>query len=609
MATSLLPELSLIVDASPGVVAGLSVRQRCELQRLQLFTEQATFRAHWQELNDYVLPRRGRFYATDVNKGDRRNQRIIDTTATLASRVCAAGMMAGITSPARPWFTLSTGHPKLDQQHEVQQWLEDVTRILNAIFVKSNLYNKLPILYGDMSTFGTGAMAVMEDDDTIVRCYDFPVGTYYVANDDKLRVRTFLRVFRMTVDQIVTRWGHVDPRTGIPDFARSTVSRTVQNLWSAGNRTAWIDLVHSVQPNLSYDGRRVESRFKRYVQVYYELTAPNQPADPALLGLLEMTGFDEFPVLVGRWETNSEDVYGTNCPGMTALGDIKQLQTHEKRVMQAIEKMVNPPLMGPSQLRTSKTSLLPGDITYVDLREGMQGLRPIHEVNFNAGIAPLEQKSAQIRNRINEAFFKDLFLMLSQSDRREITAREVEERHEEKLLAVGPMLEQLNQDVLDPLIDRVFGVAARKHLLPPPPPEIAGMPLRVNYVSIMAQAQKQLGLSALERAAGFFAQVGTVKPQILDMLDEDELAIQYADMAGVPPQVLRDPKDVQAQRQQRAQATAQQQAAQNAPALAGAAKDLSQANTDGSSVLAALMNKRRAYGAIDATGAPPVAVT
>ena len=608
MSAPMMPETFASVDQGPGLMTGLRKRQQCELVRSSLSLEQGTWRSHWQDLNDYILPRRGRFYITDVNKGDRRNQKIIDSTATSSARVLSAGMMAGVTSPAREWFRLTTGDTTLDGQHDVQLWLNEVQRRMELVFLRSNVYNKLPILYGDMGVFGTAAMAIMEDDEAVIRCYDFPVGTYYFANDDKMRVRTFLRTFRMTVDQVVMKWGQIDEQTGRPNFAGgqpSTISINVQHLWKAGQRNAWVDLVHVVQPNLAFDGRKIDSRYKRYEQIYYEIGSSQIQTDTLANGLLEHTGYDEFPILAARWETNSEDVYATNCPGMTALGDIKQLQTHEKRLSQAVEKMINPPMMGPSVLRTAKTSLIPGDITYVDIREGMQGFRPVHEVRFGEAMRPLEEKSQQIRLRIQRAFYEDLFLMLSQSDRREITAREIDERHEEKLLALGPMLEQLNQDVLDPLIDRTFNIMARKGLIPPAPPSLQGMALHPEYVSVMAQAQKQIGLAAIERTAGFFGQVGQYNPEILDVLDVDEMGRMYADNAGVSPKMVKDAAAVAQVRDARAKAQQAQQAAATMPAMAGAAKDLSQSPTSGDNALAVLLGRTRARKTINSTATPP----
>ena len=606
MATSLLPELSTITTAgeSPAAAVVLAKRQRAERTRAQLEMERATFTTHWKELNDFISPRRARFWITDVNKGERRSQKIIDPSATLAVRTTSSGMMSGISSPARPWFALTTSDPELNDLQPVKEYLYEVNRRMSRAFARSNLYNALPIVYGDMAVYGTAAMMQLDDDEHVFRFYTFPIGSYAIANDARLRVRTFVRTFRLTAAQVVEQWGNID-HSGRADFQRgepSALSTTVQNLWKAGNQMAPVDVCHLIQPNVSYDGRKIESRFKRFESLYYELGAPGQPTNPAAMGFLAMEGFDEFPIFAPRWEVNAEDVYATNCPAMVALGDIKQLQMAERRSMQAVEKMINPPMVGPGTLRGAKSSILPGDITYLDLAQGGQKFEPAHETHFDIG--PLEEKSQQVRLRIQRAFYEDLFLMLSQSDRREITAREVDERHEEKLLALGPMLEQLNQDLLDPLIERSYNIMQRKGLLPQPPEELHGVELHVDYLSIMAQAQKMVGIANVERFAGFVGQVAQFDQSILDNIDTDELIDAYAEMTGIPPKAIRSKDAVAALRDARQKAQAAQQAATNAPGLAGAAKDLSQTPTDGNSVLANIVGKARARQTLAATAGP-----
>ena len=107
--------------------------------RAQLENERSTFLSHWRECANYILPRRSRFYTTDVNRGDRRNQNIIDSTATLAARTLQSGMMSGLTSPARPWFRLTTPDPGLAEFGAVKGWLDIVTRRMINVLLKSNI--------------------------------------------------------------------------------------------------------------------------------------------------------------------------------------------------------------------------------------------------------------------------------------------------------------------------------------------------------------------------------------------------------------------------------------------------------------------------------------
>jgi len=573
---------SPIQGETAQVTTALSTKRQ-QLQRLlgQLSIDRATFWAHWRDLNDHILPRRGRFWVTDVNRGDKRSQHIIDGTPTLAARTLSSGMMSGITSPARPWFNLTVPDPELAEISAVKTWLYTVTERMRIVFERSNLYNQLPLVYDDLGVFGTAAMAVLEDPVNVIRTQAFPIGSYYLATRGDGTIGVFARDFRMTVRAIVDRFAHKKANGEVADW--DNMSFQVQNLWKAGQADTWIDVVHVIQPNEQYTGIGWLSKDKAYSSIYFERGSPEDRF------LLE-EGFDEFPIMAPRWQTNAEDAYATMCPGMLALGDIRQLQLMEKKVLMAVEKMINPPMMGPSLLRQAKASILPGDITYYDQREGMKGFAPVYQVQFE--IQSAETKQQEVRQRIQRAFYADLFLMLAEGEQQQMTAREVDERHEEKLIALGPVLESVNQDLLDPLVERTFAIMQRRGHIPPAPEALHGVPLRVEYVSIMAQAQKMIGLAGLERFGSFAVQLASVDPQVLDKIDIDQMIEQHGDMTGIPPMILVADDKVKAIRAQRAQQQQQQQAAENAPGVAGAAKTLSETNTQKPSALTALLNAR-----------------
>lgn len=570
-------------------------RQRLEILRTQLENERSTFIAHWRDLGDYILPRRPRFYTSDVNKGDRRNNKIIDSTATLAARTLRAGMMSGMTSPARPWFRLTTPDPDMSEFGAVKEWLYKVQNVMNTSFLRSNLYNVLPVLYGDLGVFGTAPMSVEEDfTGNVLACNSFPIGSYMISKNHMGVVDTFFREFKMTVRQVVEQFGNYEAG-GKPDW--SNMSSYIKNLYDIGQTEQWVEVCHVIKPNPDFDPKKVESKFKKYLSCYYE-KGVSQASQQNYIGtsdsskLLSEKGYDYFPILCPRWETTGEDVYGTSCPGMDALGDIKQLQLGEKRSFEAIEKMIRPPMVGPSSLRNQVVSLLPGDLTYQDVRDGQQGLRSAHEINFR--IQEMEMKQDQIRQRVRRAFFEDLFLMLASSDRRDITAREIDERHEEKLLALGPVLEQMNQDLLDPLVDVCFDIHVRQGLIPPPPEELQGVRLKVEYLSIMAQAQKLVGIGGVERFAGFAGQVAGIDPGVLDKVNSDQMLDVYADITSLPPGIVRTDEEVQAIRDSRAQAQQAQAQQQQMVDAANAAKTMSETDIQGDNALNAMLKQANA---------------
>jgi len=572
-------------------------KQRLNNLSAQLKNELQSFIPQYRDLGDYILPNRPRFYTSDINKGERRNLKIIDSTATMGARTLTSGMMSGITSPARTWARLMTPDPSLNEFGSVKKWLHDVTSILFYFYGRSNLYNSLPNVYGDTGVFGTSALFVEEDDEDLLRTYSFPVGSYRIAKDFKGRINVFDRDFKMTVRQIVEQFGRRNA-SGRADW--SNISKHVKDAWDNSNYEQWIEVRHVVQPNEEYDSKAAKliSKHKRFYSCYYESGTQGDKANYLQNKddgtYLRESGYDNHPVLCPRWQTTGEDVYGTSCPGMIALGDIKALQLLHLRKAEAIEKVVRPPLIGPMAMKGSRVSLVPGDISWGDLDAARGGLRPIFDVNPQLEGLMLDIRDHQ--KRIDDAFFVPLFLMLANTDRREITAREIDERAEEKLLVLGPVLEQMNQDLLDPLVALSFGYALKQGVIPKPPRELNGMPLKVEYISQMSQAQKMIGIGALERFIGFVSNVGQVHQQIWDKVDVMQAADEYADMTGVTPKIVRTDEQVEQIQLNRAKAEQAAAAAQAIQAGAAAAKDLSQANLEGKNALTEIVKPASAGG-------------
>jgi hypothetical protein len=537
--------------------------------------ERSTYFGHWEELSEYILPRRGRFLASKRNDGSKKNTKIIDSTATMAIRTLSAGMMSGITSPARPWFRLATPNPEMMEVDEIKTWMYHVERGMMDIFSRSNLYNSLQTMYEEMGVFGTAAMLVEEDHDQVIRCYPFTAGEYGLALSDRLNVDTFYREFQLTVAQTCKMFGH------------ENCSEEVQGMHKNGQLDKWLDIIHAIEPNVDRDYKMKDNKNMPYRSVYFEKGG-------RVDNYLSDSGYEEFPIMAPRWHVTGVDIYGRS-PAMDVLGDVKALQIEQKRKAQGIDKMVNPPMQAPSSLRGQPATVIAGGVTYVDTMQGTQsGFRPTYEVNPR--LAELQQDIQETQGRIQQGFYSDLFQMLTMSNRRQITAREIDERHEEKLLMLGPVLERLHSELLDPLIDRTFNIMVRNNLVPEPPEALSGMELKVEYISVMAQAQRAIGTGAIERLAGFVGNMAAAKPDVLDKLDADQSVDEYAEMLGVPPKIVVSDDNVQKIRQERQEMIQQQQmmeqaqqGAQVANQGAQAAKVLSEADSEGNNVLSNIL--------------------
>lgn len=577
-----------------------SKRTRYERMRAQLELERNSFMPHWRDLSDWILPRRGRFLSSDVNRGERRNQRIIDSTATTAVRNLKAGFMAGMTSPAREWKQLTTPDPAMAKVSRNKEWLSLVNEIMSDYIRRCGFYKNVPIVYGDMAVFATAAMGMQPDlSGRLMHLQPFAVGSYMVATNDQGRPVVFMRVFQMTVRQIINKFGQ---RNAKGEMDWSNISSVVKDYYERGNLEFWIEVCHVISPNEDHNPRYLFAKFKKFSSCYYETgsqrgsTSGNYMRDSNEEKFLRESGYDYFPILVPRWEITDGDSYGTDCPGMTCLGDAKGLQTGEKQIYRAGEKMINPPMVGPAELRTTKASTLPGDITYLTERSAAQGFRTAHDTNFPTD--QMEVKQQQTRARIKRVFFEDIFLPIISDERRERqTAAEVAARKQDQLVLLGPTLENTNDDLLDPFVEAVFIEMVNQGRIPPPPPDLQGVNLGVQFISIMALAQKALGLGGMERFMSVAATISSLTGDVSlihDKVDTDKMMESAGDMTGIPYGIVRDEEETQARRAARLNAQNQAAEAERANQGAETVERLSKASTDEPSALTELISAAKA---------------
>jgi hypothetical protein len=546
----------------------------------KLENDRSSWRSHYMELSDYLAPRRGRFLIEDTQntRGRKRNTKIIDSTGTQALRTMAAGMMSGMTSPARPWHRRKVANDDLMDRNDVRVWLANVERIERAILNNSNFYNSMSTVYTELGAFGTAPLYRQQSYDTVVRFRPFTAGEYVIAEDQYGNIDTLGRYFTMTVAQVVEKFGVIP---GTRDIDWSGISSTTHKLWDSKQYDELVQIIHMIEPRRADErdyGKRDQMNMP-FKSCYMEYGGDGDK-------LLFEGGYRRFPAYVPRWDVLHGEVYG-RCPGMDTLGDIKQLQHQQKRKAQAIDKMVNPPMVAPVSLRGKPTSTLPGANTYVDPVQGSQGFQPAYLVQPR--INEMMMDIQEVQGRIQRGFYADLFAMMINSDRRQMTATEVVERHEEKLVLLGPVLQRLNVELLNPLLDDVFDFALEADLLPEPPEVLQGSELQVEYISLLAQAQQAVAASGIERAMGFAGNLVAVFPDIVDNINADEAYRQYADTLGVSPDITRDSEQVAAMRQARQEQQAQMQTMEQASQLAQGAKVLSETDTQNPNALTDLL--------------------
>ncbi len=530
--------------------------------------ERSSWLAHWSDVSVNLLPVNGRYFTGDRNRGFKRHNAIYDSTGTRALRVLGAGMMSGMTSPSRPWFRLSVADTDLMTSQPVKVWLNAVTDQVGDVMAKSNVYRVLHSMYEELGAFGTASALIAEDYNNVIHLHPFTAGEYAIATDWKGNVVTLYREFDKTVGEVVR------------EFGLDNCSSVVKSAYQRGSLDTWVTLIHAIEPRDDRDATKKDAVNMPWRSVYFERSSGNKK-------VLRESGYKTFPCVSPRWQTIGGDIYGTS-PGMEALGDIKQLQAEQFRKSQAIDYQANPPVQVPSSMKNREVELFPGGVSYYDASSGTQGIKTAYEVNLN--LQTLLMDIQDVRTRINGAFYSDLFLMISQQDNR-MTATEVAARNEEKMLMLGPVVERLSNELLDPLVETVFGRLLTANMLPPPPEELGGHNLNIEYISMLSQAQKAVSTNSIDRFVGSIGQIATLRPDVLDNFDPDHWAEIYSDKLGIDPELIIPGDKVALVRQARAQA--QQQAQQQEAMQQGSQvmKNIGQTSTQPGTAAGDMLNK------------------
>lgn len=514
-----------------------SARKQLTNRHAALKSLRSSWDSHCREVTDYLLPYAGRYSADDVNKGEKRHSNIIDSSATRYSRGLSAGMMSYNNSQARPWFALTLADVELSEFHPVKVWLKKVSQIMHRVLHGGNSYRTMHKMYDEMIAFGTAVSIMRPDFENVLWHYPVTNGQFVLADNARGEIDVCYREFQMTCAQMVE------------EFGLDAVSPQVKNAWTDGkNLEARFTVIHGIEPRRreNRDPMRRDGKNKRYRSVYFEPGGEGEK-------LLREDGFDEFPVLAPRWDTTGGDVYG-NGPGFECLGHIKQLQLMAEQEAKAIEYGVEPPLQGPHSLKDQDVNRLPGGFTTVNSSNPADKVQEMWRVQLDLNHLLISKND--VRQQIRESFYADLFQAFVGLDSTQRTAEEIKARAEEKMLLLGPVTAAIQREMHGPLLDQLFKELLTGGALPPPPEELSGAQLNIEYVSVLAQAQKAIGANSMDRFMFAVGQLSAIKPDALDKVDTDRWVEHYADRLGIDPDEIVPGEHVALIRQKRNEANA-----------------------------------------------------
>ena len=508
----------------------LSKELRDNLSRLQ--SKRSVWESHWQEVADYCLPRKA-----DVNversRGDKRNIQIFDATAVHSLELLASSLQGMLTSSANRWFQLRYKEAVLNEDDTAKEWLEDSIDKMYVAFARSNFQQEIFENYHDLLAFGTSCLFIEEDKDDIVRFSARHIKEVYITENDKGLVDTVYRKFKITY------------KAAIEKFGRENVSKDIL-VNAQKNPFDDVELVHIVRPRSIFNPKKLDKQNMPFQSVYMEYETGH---------IISIGGFRELPYVVPRYLKASNEIYGRS-PAMNSLPDVKVLNKMVEVSLKAAQKQVDPPLLVPDDAMILPIRTAPSSINYY--RSGSRDR--IETLNIGANNPLGLNMEDQRRRSISRTFHVDQLLI---SESRTMTATEVMQRNQEKMRILGPAIARLQQELLQPLIIRVFNIMLRGKLFADAPDILGGQEIDVEYVSPVALAQKGQELESIVRGLELFGSIGQIAP-VQDYIDENGLVKKIIQVLGLPARMIKSDKQVQEiraerQAQQAAQAQMQQE--------------------------------------------------
>lgn len=538
-----------------------------------LVEECSSYRSHWKEIVQNLLPRRGKYLDAQssddiVDAGKKKHEKIINGSSVQALKTLAGGLQGGLTSPSRPWFNLGLQDEKIAEYKPVRNWLHLVRNAMLTILARSNFYGSIHYLYWELGGFGTAAMLMEEDFQKVIRCRPFTIGEYVLALDSNYEPSTLIRQFSQTAEQMQEQFGKGKSR--MDNLPKDVITALENN--RPDDR---FEVQHCIEKNMQRMMSKADYQGKEFKSLYYPFSA-NEDI------ILRESGYNSCPFIATRWEVSGINTYG-DSPAMDALGDIKMLQRMEEKGLMAVDKQVTPTMNGSVALKEEGATMVAGGVNWVDPMQGSTGFTPAYQVNTN--LSHLDLRVQQCITRIRSFFFNDLFLSVLGTEK-DMTAFEVAKRHEEKLMMLGPIIERQQSETQDKVLDRLFTIMQNMPgMLPPVPEELAGMPLKIEYTGLLAQAQQMVATAPINQLVMFTGQVAQAKMAAdqagIKKVDWDESIDQFATAVGAPPAMTRSDDEVERINQVDQQNAQAKMMAENAEPLSNALKNTSETNIKG----------------------------
>ena len=523
----------------------------------ELLGQRENFASYWQDLHEY-------FYieSPDANKAyypgtEMDTDKLYDSTTLEAPDILASGFMNYLTPPTAKWFRLRSKDPRLVDNKEVTDFLDDVADEVYHTLNTSNFYEQSFPNYKSSGVYGTSVLLEEDDLQDVVRFYSLPLTQVCIVDDAKGRVVQYYIEFEYTSFQAASRWGE----DALTQVQREELSGQDQNkkhkflLYIA--RREIRDITRTDKRNMPIEATWIDVENER---------------------IMEEGGYFEMPAMTHRFDKRPFIPWGFS-PAMKALPFARLLNAIAKTNLRAMMKQTDPPIAVPHNAFIMPFNSNPRALNYYK-KNAMDSAKDIFSfANFGdpkVGMSAVEYYTQQIKSLM----YNDIFLTF-ENITKQMQNPEVQERINEKMAMLGPAVGRYMGAVLNPIIIRTIGILERRGKLPPVPDALITNPVfDIDFVSQLAQAQKRSELSSLMNGLSLVGQMAQFAPDALDKVNSDTAIDEAWDILGAPVKVLRDDQEVENIRQARQEAQAQAQQAQMMESSAKVARDVAAGEKD-----------------------------
>lgn len=519
----------------------------------QALSGRSNFESYWQSLHDY-------FYleSQDVNKSYAAGTELDpsylwDSTTLESADVFASGFMNYLTPPTSKWFRLRHKNPNLSENKAIYDFLESVTDEVNYTINRSNFYDQMFPSYKSSGVYGTSLIFAEEDLQDDVRFHNMPLKQCVIVEDAKGRAHEYYIEFEYTALQAATRWGIESLSKEMQDEVKERAPEKKHKF-------------------LLFIG-------KRHVREIQKENKQNLPVAAVWIDvkgrkIVEESGYNEFPAMVHRFDKRPFIPWGFS-PAMKALPFARILNTVAKTNLRSMMKLTDPPIALPDNAFLVPFNTNPRAVNYYK-KDAMTGKDIFPFGNYGdpqAGLNTLEYYSMKVK----ALMYNDVFMKFSNIGK-QMNNPEAMELMNEKMTMLGPAVGRYMSEVLNPVVQRVIGILWRKGRLPELPDEMRMDPgYEIDFVGILAQAQRRTELNTLMTGLGVLGQMAQYSPDVLDKVDPDKVVDEVWSITGAPVHTLRDDAEIQKIREGRAENQMKMQELQSAQVGAVAGKDAAQA--------------------------------